>query len=302
MMKRYFFVLSPFSLPALVFSFTLFTTCKPKPVSYEPTFSIDSAQKKTLLFGVATQAFYELNTPLTKYLNEHLEDAHLKIVANSSFSEYVEKVKNRYFDVAGGNGIIALESIHNGYSILTAVVDQDVNAGVILVNKDSSINHFSDLKGKSVASVESPALGHLLPMVYLYKNGLDVNKQIKLKYLESFESVILNIYLGRCSAGLTTVNGWHNFLKRRPEIASKVALRWVTPEVAGNVLLIRNTVDKKTASQLKKLLLTMHMNEQGRKALANLGYAKFVAADSTTYLPFRNLLKEYRAIIADPKK
>ena len=44
------------------------------------------------------------------------------------------------------------------------------------------------------------------------------------------------------------------------------------------------------------------MNDQGRKALADLGYAKFVPADSNTYLPFRNLLKEYQAIIADPKK
>jgi phosphonate transport system substrate-binding protein len=145
-------------------------------------------------------------------------------------------------------------------------------------------------------------LGHLLPMVFLYKNGLDVSKQIKLKYLESFESVILNVYLGKCSAGLTTINGWHSFLKRRPEIASKVALKWVTPAVPGNVLLIRNSVDEKTANQLKNLIVTMHMNEQGRKALADLGYTRFVAADSNTYLPFRNLLKEYQAIIANSKK
>ena len=301
-MKRYFFVLSPFCLAGLVFTFLLFTTCKSKSATYEPTYSIYSGQKKTLLYGVATQAFYELNTSFVKYLNEHLEGASLKIVANSSFSVYVDKVKNRYFDVAGGNGIMALESIQNGYSILAAVVDEDANAGVILVNKDSSINHFSDLKGKLVASVESPALGHLLNMVFLYKNGLDVSKQIKLKYLESFESVILNVYLGRCSAGFTTINGWRSFLKRRPEIASKVKLKWVTPEVAGNVLLIRSSVDEKTANQLKNLIVTMHMNDQGRKALADLGYAKFVPADSNTYLPFRNLLKEYHAIIADPKK
>ena len=301
-MKRYFFVLRPFGLAGLVFSFLLFTTCKSKSTTYEPTFSIDSSQKKTLLYGVATQAFYELNTSLVKYLNEHLEGASLKIVANSSFSVYVDKVKNRYFDVTGGNGIMALESIQNGYSILAAVVDEDANAGVILVNKDSSINHFSDLKGKLVASTGSPALGHLLPMVFLYKKGLDVSKQIKLKYLESFESVILNVYLGRCSAGFATINGWHSFLKRRPEIASKVALKWVTPEVAGNVLLIRNSVDEKTANQLKNLIVTMHMNDQGRKALADLGYAKFVPADSNTYLPFRNLLKEYQAITRYPKK
>jgi phosphonate transport system substrate-binding protein len=301
-MKRYFFVLGPFGLAGLVFSFLLSTTCKPKSTTYEPTYSIDSVQKKTLLFGVPTQSFYEMNAALVTYLNDRLPGSQIQTVASSNFSVYVDKLNARSFDVAMANGIMAFENIQNGYSILAASVDEETNAGVILVNKDSSINHFSDLKGKLVASAGSPSLGHLLTMVFLYKKGLDVNKQIKLKYFESFESVILNVYLGKCSAGLTTISGWRSLLKRRPEIASKVALKWVTPTIVGNPLVIRNSVDEKTASQLKNLIVTMHMNEQGRKALADLSYTRFVSADSNTYRPLRNLLKEYRELIAYPEK
>ena len=46
----------------------------------------------------------------------------------------------------------------------------------------------------------------------------------------------------------------------------------------------------------------MHLNEKGKKALADIGYLKFIPADSNTYLPLRNLLKEYRELIADPEK
>ena len=302
-MKRYFFVLSPFGLAGLVFSFLLFTTCKSKSTTYEPTYSIDSAQKKTLLFGVPTQSYYEMQAAFVTYLNDHLPETHIRIVTSSIFLTYQDNFNARAFDITLANGIMALDSIRLGYSILGTSVDELVNAGVILVNKDSSINNFSDLKGKLVASVGNPALGgHILPMLYLFKKGLNVNTEIKLKYLESFESIILNIYLGKCSAGFTTLTGWNNFLKKRPEVATKVSIKWQTPAVVGNPLLIRNDVSEETISQLRRVILTMHLNEKGKKALADIGYLKFIPTDSNTYRPLRNILKEYQELIVDPKK
>jgi ABC-type phosphate/phosphonate transport system substrate-binding protein len=302
-MKRYCFVLGPCGLAALIFSFLLFTTCKPKSPAYEPTYAIDSAEKKTLLYGVPTQAFYEIHAAFVAYLNDHLPDLHIRIVANSNFLAYIDNVNTRAFDIALANGILALDSARLGYSILGTSVEETANAGVILVNKDSSINNFSDLKGKTVATVGSPTLGgHMLPMLYLFKNGLNVNTEIKLKYLESFESVILNIYLGKCSAGFANLNGWSNFLKKKPEAAIRVADKWETPAVVGNPLLIRNDIGKETISRLRSVILTMHLNEKGKKALADIGYLKFIPTDSNTYRPLRNILKEYRALIIDPKR
>jgi len=302
-MKGYFFFLRPFSLAGLVLFFLLFATCKPKSNPYEPKYSLDSAQKKTLSYGVPTQSYYEIHSAFVTYLNDHLPNLHIQTIASSNFSAYIDKVKGRSFDLALANGIMALDSTRLGYSILGTSVEEVANAGVILVNKDSSINHFSDLKGKTVVSTPYPALGgYMLPMLYLLKNGVNVNKEIKLKYLESFESVILNIYLGKCSAGFTTINGWNSFLKRRPEVAAKVIKKWETAPVGGNPLLIRNDVGKETISQLRTVILTMHLNEKGKKALADIGYLKFIRTDSNTYQSLKNVLKEYRELIADPKK
>jgi phosphonate transport system substrate-binding protein len=302
-MKSYLFVLRPFSLAGWIFCFLLFAACKPKSTTYEPTYSIDSGQKKTLLYGVPTQAYYEIHAAFVAYLNDHLPGIHIRIVANSNFLTYVDNFNARVFDIALANGIMALDTARLGYSVLGAAVDETANAGVIIVNKDSSINNFSDLKGKLIASAGNPALGgHILPMLYLFKKGLNVNKEIKLKYLESFESIILNIYLGKCSAGFTTLTGWNTFLKKRPEVATKVIKKWETPAVIGNPLLIRNDVGEETISQLRTVILAMHLNEKGKKALADIGYLKFMPTDSNTYRPLRDLLKEYRALIIDPKR
>jgi len=297
-MQGNFFLVNPFSFAGLIFFLLLFGACGSNTNSYEPTYSIDTSQKKTLLYGVPTQAFYELHTPFVNYLNEHLKGIHIQLVSSSNFSTYVEKVNNRQFDLAISNGIMALDAKRIGYSLAGESVGEDPNAGIILVNKDSLINNFSDLQGKTIAALDSPALqGYMLQMVYLLKKGLDVKKKIKLKYFESFESIILSLYLGKCSAGFTSTTGWRVFISKRPEIASKVRVKWVTQSTPGNTLLISDSLNEKTASQLKNLVLNMHMNEQGRKALANLGYVKFIPADSNTYLPLRNFLKEYQKLI-----
>jgi phosphonate transport system substrate-binding protein len=298
--KRFFLV--PFSATLLMLFLLLFSACKSKGNYYEPTYLKDSIKKKTLLYGVPTQAYYEMHIAFVRYMNERLPKTHIQIVSSSNFSGYVSKVKNGVFDLAVANGIMAIEDKPSMYSLAGESIGEEPNAGGILVNKDSSINNFSDLKGRQIATLGSPALpGHMLQMVYLFKKGLNVNKEVKLKYLESFESVILNVYLGKCSAGFVSINGWHSFLKKRPEIASKVALKWITPATQGNTLFIRKDVNEETASKIRQMILTMHTTEEGRKALADLGYVKFVPADSNTYLPLKEFLKEYRQLIIDPK-
>jgi phosphonate transport system substrate-binding protein len=301
-MNGYVQLLKPFRLTALVLLLLCVTACRSKSKKYEPTYSVDSMHRKTLLYGVPTQAYYEMHSAFVKYLNDHLKGINIQIVASSNFSTYVDKVNKRFFDLAIANGIMVVDGKNIGYSLAGESVGEEPNAGVILVNKDSLIQNFSDLKGRSIASIRSPALqGHMLQMVYLVKQGLNVNKQVKLKYLESFESVILNIYLGKCSAGFASISGWHNFLKKRPEVATKVAVKWMTQATEGNTLLIRNDLNEETTNQIKNLVLNMHRNEDGRKALADIGYTKFIPADSTTYLPLRSFLIEYRKLIVEPK-
>jgi phosphonate transport system substrate-binding protein len=280
----------------------LCNSCKGKSKNYEPTYSTGNTAKKILFFGVPTQSYYEIDDLFIKYLNDHLVGTKIQTVANSNFLGYNEKLDSQYFHLTIVNGMRALECARNGYTIVGHVVEESY-AGGILVNKDSSINRLTDLKGKTIATPGYPALAaHMLQMVYLGKNGVDVSKEVKFLKVQSLESVFLNTFLGRCSAGFSTTNGFNRFIKRRPEIAAKVEMKWVTPAIIANAFVIRNDVDKELAEQVKTLLFSMHLNDQGRKALQKIGYFRFEPADSTTYNPVKDFLKEYRALVADQKQ
>jgi phosphonate transport system substrate-binding protein len=70
------------------------------------------------------------------------------------------------------SGLLALDLEKNGYTIVGKVADDNAYRGIILVNKDSAINRFRDMAGKTISSPGKDALaGHMMPMYFLYQNG-----------------------------------------------------------------------------------------------------------------------------------
>jgi len=272
--------------------------CNSVDNQYEPRYSVDSSTKNFLLFGVPTQSYYEITDLFVNYLNQNLKETQLKTVASSSFSGYNEKLDQGYYDITIVNGMLALKLAEKDYSIIGQAVDMAGNSGVILVNKDSSINSFSDLRDKTIVTPGAPALpGHMLQMLFLNKKGLDVNNDFKLQLCESFESVFLNLYLGKASAGFSTITSWNSFIKRRPEITSKVQVKWQTPAIIGNALVFRKSVNKQTISRLTNLIFSMDKTEAGKKALEKIGYLRFDPATSRSFEPLRDVIKEYNGLV-----
>lgn len=299
MNNRFCFKILFFVLTAAIFCILfLFDGCRSKTKNYEPVYQADSGSKKVLLLGLPTQPYYEITAPLVRYLNQHLKNVQVRPVATFTLNEYIQKLDQKYFDFTLANGQLALESEKNGYSIIGKVSDDNSYRGVILVNKDSAINSFADLKNKTVASPgDSAVAGHMMPMLYLYKNGVNVKTDIRLLNSNSFESAILNVYLGKCSAAFSWITNWNSFLKRRPEITSKVALKWETPALINTAILFRNDMDKETAAELKSLLFSLDKSDEGRKVLDPIGFTGFQFADSNTYLPVKQFLAEYNSVL-----
>ncbi len=281
----------------------LWVGCNSTKDKYEPRYSLDSSSKNFLLFGVPTQSYYEITDLFVNYLNQHLKGLQIQTVASSSFSAYNEKLDKSYFDMTVVNGMVALKSAENDYSIVGQAVDEAGNSGAILVNKDSAINSFSELTGKTIVTAGPPALpGHILQMLFLKGKGLDVNKDFKLKFCESFESVFLNLYLGRASAGFSTITSWNSFIKRRPEMASRLMVKWQTAPIIGNAVLFRKDMDEQTANQLRNLILTMHNVEEGKRAVEKIGFLRFEPATTASYEPIRDVVKEYNALVVGKNK
>jgi phosphonate transport system substrate-binding protein len=270
-----------------------------KKVSYEPVFAADSTQKKVLIFGVASIIYYEEASKMVAYLNHHFGGSiHIKCVASKSHDEYLEQLQNHRFDFTLTNGLAAIKASQKGYSIIGKYDADSSYYAVIFVNKDSLITRVQDLKNKTLSlSGRSTLAGSMMPLMYLHKNGLNVNKDLKFTYTPSFESTILNVYLGKSSAGAAWVVTWRKFIAQRPEILQKVQVKWNTPTLPHVALLVNNNLDQRITAKLLQFLLAMGNDNAGIAALQDLGVTGFETADLKTYDPIKVFEKEYKSLI-----
>jgi len=276
----------------------LLASCNGAHRNYEPTFSPDSSNKRALVFGLPNLSSYGDCDLFIKYLNKNLSSAKIRVLACSNADDYLDKLKKRAFDFTIINGSLVLDAEKNGYIIVGKMGDDDKYRSVIFVRRDSAINKLTDLAGRTLTTSGPNALaGTMMPLFFLYKNGVNVKKDIKRLYAPSFESTIMNVYLGRCSAGASKRAIAMDMLKERPEIDSKLIIKWETPPLINNALFIRNDMDTVTASELTKLIFTLQDNDEGRKALIPLDVSKFEKATSETYKPLREFLTEYNAVM-----
>ncbi|HUB60234.1 MAG TPA: phosphate/phosphite/phosphonate ABC transporter substrate-binding protein [Puia sp.] len=278
---------------ACVLGVCALTSCSGKrQPGYSPTFEVASGSRKVLTLGVPGQSFYETTDLVVQYLNNHLDSVKIKTVACESMDDYQEKLRNDYFDLTVINGPQLLGAEHNGYRAVGQIID--VSRTVIVVHKDSGIREFADIPGHTIALAGKNSLsGAIMPLLFLYRQGVDVNSHIRRLYAPSFEAALLNVYLGHASLAAAWKPAWETYLKQRPELGSKLEVRWETPPLVNAGVLLRVTIDAPLAGRLAKLFFQMNKDEPGRRALERLRISGFEPADSTTFRPMETFLSEY---------
>jgi ABC-type phosphate/phosphonate transport system substrate-binding protein len=135
--------------------------------------------------------------------------------------------------------------------------------------------------------------GTIMPLLFLYRQGVDVNGGLHRVYAPSFEAALLNVYLGHTSMAAAWKPAWETFLKQRPEIGGKLEARWETAPLVNAGVLLRVTIDPPLAARLAGLFFQMNTDEQGRRALERLHISGFEPADSNSFRPMEAFLREY---------
>lgn len=276
----------------------LMTACSGKrSQGYAPAFEAgEGGGQKVLTLGVPGQSFYETAAMLVQYLNDHLDSVKIKTVACAGLDDYVERLRKGYFDLTVINGTQLLGAERNGYRVVGRISDD--TRSVIFIHKDSGIRRFSDLTGRTISLPGQHTLsGTMMPLMFLYRQGVDVNGGLHRAYVPSFESAILNVYMGHASAGTAWKAAWVTFLRQRPEIGSKLEVRWETPPLVNAGVLFRRSVDSLLAAKVAALFFRMKTDEAGRQALQRLNISGFEPADSSTFRPMETFLREYDSVI-----
>jgi len=271
---------------------------------YTPIYSQQSilSEEKTYIIGIHPlhnpKRLHEIFGPIANYLTENISGAHFKIEASRNYAAFDKKLYSRKFHFSLPNPYQTVNSLGHGYSVFGKMADDENFRGIFLVRKDSGINSVADLKGKPVSFPAPTALAAtMMPQYYLQTNGLNVMKDIDIRYVGSQESSVMNVMLGDTAAGATWPPPWRALSKERPKLAKELKVIWQTAPLPNNGLVVRDDVDEATLRQVKKLILNLHRNKEGKVWLEKMQLSKFEKATDATYLPVVSFLKTFHNVV-----
>lgn len=289
------------ALFSIVFLALMLISCDQKQESeYIPEYSSSPlvVGKEVFIIGVHPlhnpKRLHEIFGPIAEYLSQNIDGVRFKIEASRNYAAYDKKLYSRQFHFALPNPFQTINSFKHGYNVFAKMSDDENFRGIFLVRKDSNIKSVMDLKGHAVSFPAPTALAAtMMPQYYLQQHGLNVMQDIDIKYVGSQESSIMNVMLGNTKAGATWPPPWRALSKERPELAKELTVIWQTSSLPNNSLVVRDDIKKSIVSKVKKLLLNLHQQQQGKKWLAKMELSKFEEAKNDTYKPVIAFLKQF---------
>lgn len=197
--------------------------------------------------------------PLMRYLTRKT-GYEFKLVIPKDFEDFFDIVKQGKVEFSYSNPYIYIQLADKGFlkafanTILTE--SGDIFRGIIITHRDSSLKTLNDLKGKRVMIVSyRSAGGFLAQKLYLYENGIDVFKDLKLIDGTRQEEVILNVYRKNVDAGFVRESA-PGVLEDEIDL-SKIRILARTPYIANWPFAATNSANEKVTGLVKESLLEL---------------------------------------------
>jgi len=284
-------------LVALLFNFA---NCNNNPQNTGPKYA-DSLPENTIpVYHLAIHALHnpvkmiEVYTPLIEYLNENIREAKFVLETSKDYSDFEKKYESRLPEILLPNPWQTIQAMEVGYVVIAMAGEPKDFKGIFLVRKDSYIKNPIDLKGKKISYPSATALAAcIMPQYFLYKNGVDVNKDITNLYVGSQESAIMNVYLKISDAGATWPQPWRAFQKEHPVEASQLRLIWETETLINNSIMVRDNLPDVIKTKIQHSLINLVKTEQGKLILQKMEIARFLFAENKDYDTIRTYISEF---------
>lgn len=294
---------------AVMFVTMLLTACgqqateKPLHYSSEPPVSVTPTYRLAPHPLHNPEKLGEAIFPLLDYLNRKMPEIHLDFESSRDYQSFEQKIRAREPEILMPNPWQTLEAIKVGYHVIAMWGDAEDFKGLIIVRRDSGIKIPADLKGQVVSYPSPTALAAaIMPQYFLYKNGIDINRDIHNIYVGSQESSIMNVQLGKAAAGATWPPPWRLFQKEHPAEAAKLKVIWETPPLMNNSVMVRDDIPEVVRQKIRQALFDLNLTQQGRAILAGMETASFHAADDASYDVVRQYVARFEKEVRTVEK
>jgi len=266
------------------------TNCSKEGENAGPRYGADSKEGKIPVYSFAVHPLHNPNKlmeayrPLIDYLNSRVKGAMFRLEASRDYASYEEKYRARKPEFLLPNPWQTLQAMKTGYRVIAMAGEPFDFRGIFIVRKDSGIRTPQDLRGRAVSYPSPTALAAcIMPQYYLYRQGINVNRDIENRYVGSQESSIMNVYLKKTAAGATWPPPWRAFQKDYSIEASELKVAWETGPLINNSVMIRGDIPAEVREQVKKHLTDLHKTGPGKAILAGMETARFIPAEDNDY-------------------
>lgn len=235
---------------------------------------------------------------LEKYLSEKL-NIKVRFTILSRYHDIVSRFVSRKLDGAFF-GIFTAALAHDKIGVvpLARPVNLDGGStavGYLFATKDSGVASIADMKGKKAAFVDKiTATGYLFAVAHLREHGIkNIDRFFSEYYFTgSHDTAVYSVLAGRADVGAVKGRILDKIIQKDPLIREQIVILAKSEELPDNTLCIRKDLPPALAGELKKVLLEMHNDPEGRAVLKEMEILKFEPAEPGDFGPVRALAKK----------
>ena len=256
---------------------------------------------------IAIMPRYSLETmamrymPLVKYLSRET-GYNVRYISAVGYPGFLSTVEQADADFAFVNPLayVVLHKTRGAYPLVTA---QHINfrggppqatyRGVILARTDLGIDSVANLRGKIIAAGPQMAVaGHLAPVAFCRRHGVDVHQQATLIACPTQEDVLHRLQQGRADAGFVSEAIWQEAVTGGLAATGLRPVAYTEPYPGWCICALGDT-DPNMAEIIKEKLLELNWKFLAdRRALRSADVAGFVEARDEDYDIVRQLLAD----------
>lgn len=269
---------------------------------YKPT----GVQENTsvYIFGVHPQLnpqeLYDAYSPVMRYLERKIPGTRFEVETSKDYPSYENKLVERRFHFSLPNPYQTLLSLKHGYHVIAKNTPDNDFRGVLVTRLDKKLE-VAGLKGKTLCFPSATAVAAtMLPMLYLHEHGLNTGQDLKIQYVGSQYSSILNAYTGDATACGTSTRFWRTWSRDNPGKAKEMELLFTTDSLPHNGIVARDDIPPALARQVAQVLAGMDRDPALDQRQFKIDQAHFELANDDTYKVMADFLKRYDQLIGLP--
>ncbi|MCT8137418.1 phosphate/phosphite/phosphonate ABC transporter substrate-binding protein [Anaerobacillus sp. CMMVII] len=231
-----------------------------------------------------------------QYLEEELGRP-VEIIQKQTYTEVKELFERDEIDAGIVCAYLSVVGRREGIikKIAMPVIDGEKQfTSYIITKNNSSINSMEDLYGKNFAYSDSLSYsGYLVAKYNIVQGGFDFNSYFSNAYYTySHDNTILAVANGLVDAGATHSVVFDKLKKENNPIIAEIKIIAEGELVGHSPVVINPNIDPDLEIKLREVILSMHKDEKGRKALEKLGYDYFDVPDKDLFKPIIKMLKD----------